>query len=611
MNREELIQLLDGYEWTNVEFKTAADQLPKNAWDTVCAFANTAGGWLIFGVAETKNGFEITGVNNVEKIQSDFITFMRSGGRLSRQIAFDESKIVIEDKIVLVFYIHEARRQDKPIFLDTNRAFIRKGSTDQKCSPEEISQLMRDAGSTPYDSELLDGLDLEKCLDAATIQWYRKIFQQRNPSEDGSASNTEFLLHWGWFSERGGILRPSRAAILAFGEDAYFRSILSRPVVDCQWINADSSDEIPDQRWYDRLLCEQNLLKTWQRLLDFYMKYADRPFNLQSDTLQRQDLPPDYLAFRESCINLLIHQDYGDQQRTARIYFYRDQTIFWNPGDALVASPDDLLESGDKPLRNPGVVSVFRRIGLSEQAGTGIREIYKAWKKLERIPPEINNDRGRKSFELCLPKKRLLSEEQVWFQSKLGVHLSQEEAAAFAFLCLKKELTFSTVKALVGGGKAAKKVIARLVLQKLAETVGPAETPRLLLAEHLRAQLQPVPSDPIGNESLISDQAPKKQTSLISDQASEERMNQTHWKVLSQCQQPTPLKELQKITGIKHRIFFMERYVEPLIQAGLIEMLYPDRPKHPQQAYRLTSNGQRLLAAHNENDTNQPESEEI
>jgi hypothetical protein len=91
----------------------------------------------------------------------------------------------------------------------------------------------------------------------------------------------------------------------------------------------------------------------------------------------------------------------------------------------------------------------------------------------------------------------LLSEEQVWFQSRFGVHSSHEEAAAFAFLCLKKELSSSTVKARVGGGKADQQVIARLVYQKSAETAGPAKAPCLLLPEHLRAQIQPVQSDQI------------------------------------------------------------------------------------------------------------------
>ena len=44
MEREELIERLKGYEWTGVEFKEARRAVPKDAYETVSAFANTEGG---------------------------------------------------------------------------------------------------------------------------------------------------------------------------------------------------------------------------------------------------------------------------------------------------------------------------------------------------------------------------------------------------------------------------------------------------------------------------------------------------------------------------------------------------------------------------------------
>ena len=52
MEREELIERLKGYEWTDVEVKEAHGGVPKSAYETVSAFANTKGGWLVFGVRE-------------------------------------------------------------------------------------------------------------------------------------------------------------------------------------------------------------------------------------------------------------------------------------------------------------------------------------------------------------------------------------------------------------------------------------------------------------------------------------------------------------------------------------------------------------------------------
>jgi len=51
MNQDELIKLLSAHEWNDVEFKEAQQAVPKNAYETVSAFANTAGGHLVFGVS--------------------------------------------------------------------------------------------------------------------------------------------------------------------------------------------------------------------------------------------------------------------------------------------------------------------------------------------------------------------------------------------------------------------------------------------------------------------------------------------------------------------------------------------------------------------------------
>ncbi len=51
MTKEQLIQKLQDIEWEDFEVKEAQAELPKNIWSTVSAFSNTAGGWLILGIA--------------------------------------------------------------------------------------------------------------------------------------------------------------------------------------------------------------------------------------------------------------------------------------------------------------------------------------------------------------------------------------------------------------------------------------------------------------------------------------------------------------------------------------------------------------------------------
>ena len=47
------------------------------------------------------------------------------------------------------------------------------------------------------------------------------------------------------------------------------------------------------------------------------------------------------------------------------------------------------------------------------------------------------------------------------------------------------------------------------------------------------------------------------------------------------------LAELMQFVGLTHRATFQKNYLNPAIEAGLIERMIPDKPKSPKQRYRL------------------------
>ena len=57
------------------------------------------------------------------------------------------------------------------------------------------------------------------------------------------------------------------------------------------------------------------------------------------------------------------------------------------------------------------------------------------------------------------------------------------------------------------------------------------------------------------------------------------------------------LKVLMEKVGLKHRPTFIENYINPAIETGILKILYPDKPNHPRQKYLLTAKG---LALYNE-----------
>ena len=146
------------------------------------------------------------------------------------------------------------------------------------------------------------------------------------------------------------------------------------------------------------------------------------------------------------------------------------------------AGDPHLLEPGEREVRNPRIVLAFRRIGLSEHAGWGLRDVFRNWQQLGYVPPRIVSDRRRKSFELVLTKEALLSDSQPAGQRGLG--LMDEEARASALACREPDIGLWQIKVVTGFSGPESSVLAdRMVDRVLIERAGPD---RYVLAEHLR-----------------------------------------------------------------------------------------------------------------------------
>ena len=54
-------------------------------------------------------------------------------------------------------------------------------------------------------------------------------------------------------------------------------------------------------------------------------------------------------------------------------------------------------------------------------------------------------------------------------------------------------------------------------------------------------------------------------------------------------------QDIQEALGLKHEDHFRKAYLLPALQAGLIEMTIPDKPRSSRQRYRLTTAGSEYL----------------
>ena len=287
---------------------------------------------------------------------------------------------------------------------DIRRSFLRKGGGDYKAQMQDIERMLRDSVADRWDGQPFERVLLEEAFDSGSLRWYRDRFHVINEGFDREQPDHEFLYHWGYLLRDGTHFIPTHASIMLFGSSLAIHQLLPRPTLDVQFLGYATDEQMPKTRWIDRLVCEDNIIKTWDQLVSKYRFFMPKPFrDIDPETLGRRDDPPGFRVFREAAVNLLIHQDYGDHSRKAAIKFFRDGIQFWNPGDVF-GDDSRLFEPGEKEVRNPAIAMGMRRIAMCEQAGTGMRMMREEWKNLGHPIPTYKNDRRWKAFEFFLPE---------------------------------------------------------------------------------------------------------------------------------------------------------------------------------------------------------------
>jgi ATP-dependent DNA helicase RecG len=167
-------------EHVSIEAKTAS-QLGNSVMETVCAFANEphlGGGYLILGVAPASDSFwpvyEAVGVPGADQLQSDIAT--QCAGMFNTAIRPQIAVESVDEKNVIVVYVPEAGAHEKPIhFKDKplpRSALRRIGSTDQRCTEDDLIVFYTDRQGQSYDEQVVSDANLNDFDDEA-IEVYR------------------------------------------------------------------------------------------------------------------------------------------------------------------------------------------------------------------------------------------------------------------------------------------------------------------------------------------------------------------------------------------------------------------------------------------------------
>jgi len=67
--------------------------------------------------------------------------------------------------------------------------------------------------------------------------------------------------------------------------------------------------------------------------------------------------------------------------------------------------------------------------------------------------------------------------------------------------------------------------------------------------------------------------------------------------ILNQCKEERPIGDLMEIAKRTDRTKFRNQVLNPLLNAGLLEMTIPDKPRSSKQKYRLTEKGRAVVVS--------------
>lgn len=226
---------------------------------------------------------------------------------------------------------------------------------------------------------------------------------------------------------------------------------------------------------------------------------------------------------------------------------------------------------------NPAIVKAFRRIGLSDQAGTGIRAIFRNWHELGRTPPQLTNDKARKQFELVLINKPLVTDAMQRFRQTVGANLSSEQADVLALALEKSRISLTDIRGLgIGTTQQANTIADHLIGQQLLERLSDTQ---FQVPERLQQRFEKVAEQVAGE---VTGEVTGEVLRLLAVMAGEMKR-----------------AEIQQVLGLKHEEHFRDAYLLPALNMQVIEMTQPDKPRSSKQRYRLTERGLTLLANKN------------
>lgn len=366
MKINDIIQQPEG---RRLEFKQRLPAVADLA-KTIVAFANDAGGELFIGIRNEPR--EVTGIpeDNLFKLEEKISNLIHDSCYpvIVPDISFhgDTGARFIRVKIF--------RGSNFPYYLKKKGkaagTFIRVGSTNRQADAEIIAELERQRRNLSFDSELIH----DKSPDDCNIEPFQVFFKEKT----GENLNKATLKKMGLLKEYQGNWLPTNALLL-FADYGSRKAYFPYSKIECARFKGVSSDEFIDQKTIDEHIGIQA-----EQAYDFVLRHVNKGATVSGVYTESHWEYP-VVAIREAIRNAVVHRDYSLSGKDIKVAVYDDMVEITSPGKLMPSIDFNDMEARQSDIRNKLIAPIFKKMGVIDQWGNGLKLISDELKSYPKI----------------------------------------------------------------------------------------------------------------------------------------------------------------------------------------------------------------------------------
>src|SRR5215510_7791581 len=371
-SRAELVRMVRGGEDTYLELKVRFSNVEKLTAEII-ALANTAGGAKDFGVNEQLRDI----CSNY--IQPPVFPYIN-------KVAFDSGRRVV---------ILEVDADDRPHRTLDDRFYIREGSTKREATREEPSLLMRESRLTGFEQVPVFDAEIESDIDESLFWSYVRGVNPGYWGESTKGFPTDSVLRdMGLVVKVEDELFLTAGGLLLFGLNDRLADLA--PQANLRVTRYSGDDQ--NSPVIEQSILQGNLFRLFDGALGFINRYVDlwdarpsrkaREHKIEKDSFLQSRAAYHRPGVIEALTNSLVHRDWSERVRVARINIYDEVVEFINPSQPIEL-PVISLRYGVAAPHNPRLKPIFtnQHYGLPMARG-GVPMICAEATNFSRRAPE-------------------------------------------------------------------------------------------------------------------------------------------------------------------------------------------------------------------------------